>query len=96
MKHLVGKTVTKTVEFMDDKVQIKQLSVADVLSLQEALKDADEADSLETVSKLIRAGVVGAEEMSDEDLQGFPLGELLELSQEVMAYCGLKAETVND
>ena len=96
MKHLVGKTVTKTVEFMDDKVQIKQLSVADVLSLQEALKDADEADSLETVSKLIRAGVVGAEEMSDEDLQGFPLGELLELSQEVMAYCGLKAEAVND
>ena len=96
MKHLVGKTVTKTVEFMDDKVQIKQLSVADVLSLQEDMKDADEADSLETVSKLIRAGVVGAEEMSDEDLQGFPLGELLELSQEVMAYCGLKAETVND
>ena len=96
MKHLVGKTVTKTVEFMDDKVQIKQLSVADVLSLQDALKDADEADSLETVSKLIRAGVVGAEEMSDEDLQGFPLGELLELSQEVMAYCGLKAEAVND
>lgn len=96
MKHLVGKTVTKTVEFMDDKVQIRQLSVGDVLELQEALKDADEADSLETVSKLIRTGVVGAEELSDEDLQSFPLGELLALSQEVMAYCGLQAETVND
>lgn len=96
MKHLVGKTVTKTVEFMDDKVQIKQLSVKDVMELQELLKDATETDSIDTIGVIIRAGVVGAEDMSDDDLQSFPVGELMALSQEIMAYCGLKAEAVND
>lgn len=96
MKHLVGKNLTKKIEFMGDEVEIKQLSVKAVMELQEKLKGASEAESLDTVSMLIKAGVVGADEMSDEELFEFPLGSLVDLSQEIMTYCGLKAETVND
>lgn len=96
MKHLVGKTITKSVDFLGDKVEIKQLSVGAVLKLQKELAKADELDSIETIGTIVRTSVIGAEDLSDEDFQSFPLGELLKLSEEIMAFAGLKAESGND
>ena len=93
MKHIKNKVLIKEVEFMGDTVEIKQLSVAAVKVIQEQLKDATDADSLETVTVLINAGVVGAE---DVDLEEFPIAALLDLSHEVMAFSGMKAEEGND
>ena len=96
MKHLVGKDITKTVEFLDDKVQIRQLSVGAVMKLQEDLSTENAADSIDTLAKIIRVSVVGAEDMSQEDFESFPLAALMELSQEIMNFAGLKAEAGND
>ena len=95
MKHLMGKAQTVMVDFMDDQVQVKQLSVNQVLELQKELAVEDEAESLGSLSKIVRATVVGAEDLSDEEIQSFPLGELVKLSEEVMRVSGLKAESGN-
>lgn len=96
MKHIKNKTKTKEVDFLDDKVEIKQLSVAAVMALQEELQVEDDVESIGTMGKVIRAGVVDAEDMSDEDLHEFPLAELIGLVTKVTEYAGLKAESGND
>ena len=95
MKHLVGKDITSAVQFMNDEVQIKQLSVNSVVTLQAKFQDpnADMAN-IETLVEIVKVGVVGADKLKDEEIQGFPLAELTKLANEIMAFSGLTAETV--
>lgn len=90
MKHLVGKSQTKKVEFMGDEVEIKKLSVAEVMELQEIIKKASKSkDPLQVLKDVLRISVVGAEELNDEDFNSFSPVDLNELAQEVLVYCGL-------
>ena len=95
MKHLVGKDITSAVQFMNDEVQIKQLSVNSVVTLQAKFQDpnADMAN-IETLVEIVKVGVVGADKLKDEEIQSFPLVELTKLANEIMAFSGLTAETV--
>jgi len=93
MKHLVGKVITKKVSFMSDEVEIRKMSVKEVMGVQELVKKANKSKSddsqLGLLRDLIRLAVVGAEEISDEDFNSFPIGELSDLSNEVLAFSGL-------
>lgn len=90
MKHLVGKPQTKKVPFMGDEVEIKKLSVAEVMELQELIKKAAKSkDQLQVLRDVLRLAVVGADEMSDDDFNTFSPIDLNELSEEVLVYCGL-------
>lgn len=95
MKHLVGKNVLKEVPFMEDTVQIKKLSVAEVLKVQELIKKNEKSKSetaqLGLLKAVIQIAVVGAEELTDDDFSTFPLGELNDLSEKIMSYSGLGA-----
>ena len=93
MKHLVGQDVTTVVKFMNDEVQIKQLSVNSVLTLQAKFQNP-EADmaNIETLTEIVKVGVIGADKLKDEDIQSFPLLELTKLANEIMAFSGLTAE----
>lgn len=95
MKHLVGKDITSAIQFMNDEVQIKQLSVNSVVTLQAKFQDpnADMAN-IETLVEIVKVGVVGADKLKDEEIQSFPLVELTKLANEIMAFSGLTAETV--
>jgi len=95
MKHLVGKKLLKKVEFMNDKVEVRKLSVSEVLEIQELVKAAakskNEESSLSLLRDIIRMSVVGADEISDDDFQTFPLAELNELSEKILAFSGMGA-----
>lgn len=95
MKHLVGKKITKKVEFMGDEVEVKKLSVSEVLKIQEvaktASKDKKESSNLNLIKNVIKIGVVGGDELSDEDFDNFPLDSLSKLVEAVMDYSGLGA-----
>ena len=95
MKHLVGKDITSAVQFMNDEVQIKQLSVNSVVTLQAKFQDpnADMAN-IETLTEIVKVGVVGADKLKEEEIQSFPLFELTKLANEIMAFSGLTAENV--
>lgn len=93
MKHLVGKTLSKKVPFMGDEVEIRKLSIAEVLNVQKIVKAASKDKSEEGQVKLIRdvvkIAVTGASELTDEEFNGFPLGELSDISEAILKYSGI-------
>lgn len=93
MKHLIGKSLTKKVSFMGDEVEVRKLSVSEVMKIQKLVKEAQKAKteeaSLGLLRDILRLTVIGAEEISDEDFETFPLGELNDLSEKVLAYSGM-------
>jgi hypothetical protein len=99
MKHLVGKKITEKVEFMGDTVEIKKLTVSEVITIQDLIKKVqnkkDEYDDINLIKDVIRKAVVGAEEITDEEFNDFPIGELTTLSSNIMSIAGLATESGN-
>jgi hypothetical protein len=93
MKHLINKELTEKVPFMGDEVEVRKLTVGTIMELQKVIKKADKSKDDEAQLKLlcdiIKVAVVGAEELTDEDFESFPLSELTELSNHVMRVSGL-------
>lgn len=93
MKHLVGKVITKKVPFMGDEVEVRKMSVSEVMKIQELVKKANkskaEDSQLGLLRDVIRLAVLGADEITDEDFNTFPIGELSELSNEILSFSGL-------
>jgi hypothetical protein len=100
MKHLVGKVITKKVPFMGDEVEVRKMSVSEVMKIQDMVKLAakSKADDsqLGLLRDVIRLAVVGADEISDEDFNTFPIGELSELSNEILSFSGLGDSTAGN
>ena len=92
MKHIKIKDITKKVPFMGQEVEVKQLTVKGVKDLQESLKDADALNALETLGTIFKATVVGAEDMTNEDFEKFPIQPLTDLSNEILKFNGLGAK----
>ena len=99
MKHLVGKKITEKVEFMGDSVEVKKLTVSEVLGIQDLIKRAqnkkDEYDDVALIKDVIRLAVIDAEQITDEEFNGFPIGELTTLSSNIMSIAGLANEVGN-
>jgi len=95
MKHLVGKKISKKVDFMGDKVEIKKLNVKEVLEIQESIKNIDEDNQVKTLNSIIRIAVVGADQLSDDEIAEFPLEELTTLSAEIVKYSGMAQQEGN-
>ena len=86
MKHIKIKDIKKTVKFMDQDLEIKQLTVKGVKDLQTELnKNRDSAlDAVETLSVIFKSTVVGAEDMTKEEFEKFPIEQLTKLSEEIL------------
>jgi hypothetical protein len=91
IKALVGKKMTKDAKFMGVSLKIRKLSIAEVLSIQEQARDAEknEAEGFNVLKLVVRSAVDGAEDLSDEDFDNFPLDELSKLSSEIMTFSGI-------
>jgi len=93
MKHLVGKAVTEKVDFMGDKVEVKKLTVGEVMGLQKtieaAAKSKKDGAQLKLLCDIIKIAVIGADELTDEDFETFPVEELTGLSEHIMRLSGL-------
>ena len=94
MKHIKIVDVTKTIKFLDQDLEIKQLSVKGVKDLQEALnqEDASSLNAIKTLSVIFKNTVVGAEEMTEAEFEAFPIKALTELSNEILKFNGLGAQ----
>lgn len=96
MKHLVGKVIKKKVPFMGDEVEIRKLSVAEVMDVQKMVNKATKAKGddaqLGLLRDVIRLATIGAEEISDADFNSFPIAELNDLSTAILGFSGLGDE----
>jgi hypothetical protein len=99
MKHLVGKSLTEKVPFMGDEVEVKKLTVGEVLTLQKVITAAadseDEQAQLRLLCDITKIAVIGAEELTDEEFNTFPISELTLLSEHIMRLSGLGASEGN-
>jgi hypothetical protein len=96
MKKFIGKKLTKKVKFMDGEVEVRVLTVGDIRSIENKSKEmGDEADQLEILRFVLRLAVVDAEELTDEDFDGFPVSELTNLSESIMGLSQGGAEAGN-
>lgn len=97
MKHLVGKSITEKVPFMGDEVEVKKMTVGEILELQKVIaKVGDSDDAAKQIGLLrdiIKVAVLGADELSDADFDTFPIEELNKLSTKVMELSGLGGGT---
>ncbi|WP_347851780.1 hypothetical protein [Planktomarina sp.] len=89
MKQHLGKTQTKTVPFMDGEVEIKVLTVGQAKLIETETKamqglPAEEQDQLALLRSVIRIAVVDAEDLTDEEIDSFPVTELTKLSEAIM------------
>lgn len=89
LSELVNKKSSKEVAFLGSQVKISKLSVADVLKIQELAKNTAQDDLLGVVKFVIRASVEGAEEISDDQFNFFPMEDLSKLSNQIMEFSGI-------
>tara|TARA_R100001460_G_scaffold62670_1_gene102883 strand:+ start:379 stop:696 length:318 start_codon:yes stop_codon:yes gene_type:complete len=94
MKHIKIQQITKKIPFLNQEVEIKQLTVRGIKELQKTLDKtkAEDVGGLKTLSVIFREAVVGAEDMKDSDFENFPIKALTGLSQEILLYNGLAAK----
>jgi hypothetical protein len=100
MKHLIGsQSPVKKLSFLNkkDAVEVKKLTGLEVKEFQsyinteaKALPEAEQGLAIQR--KIIRMGVIGAEELSDDEIDGFPLEEISKLAKEVLIYSGINTE----
>jgi hypothetical protein len=97
MKHLVGKSITEKVDFMGEELQVKKLTVNEVFKIQDLIKRSQnkkqDYDDIALIKDVIRMAVTGANEISDEEFNSFPVGELTSLSESIMNIAGLGDKT---
>lgn len=93
IKGLIGRKMTRVTKFMGEDILISKLNVANVMDIQEKAKKLEENDNegFDLLKSIIRSAVEGADELSDEDFEGFPLDELSKLSNEIMKFSGINA-----
>jgi hypothetical protein len=94
IKGMVGRKMTKAVTFMEEKVNISKLSVAQVLAIQESAKEveADDDKSFALLKNIIMSSVEGGDELAEDDFKNFPLDELSKLSNEIMKFSGIAGD----
>ena len=85
--------MTEKVPFMGDEVEVKMLSVLEVLNMQKLVTKANKAKGdeaqIDLLTNVIRLAVIGAQEITDEEFKTFPIAELTNLSNEIMRLAGL-------
>lgn len=89
IKGLVGRKMSKNVDFLGTKVEISKLSVTQVTEIQEAAKSNNGENGLDLIRMVIRMSVTGGTELTDEEMSNFPMDELSKLSGEIMKFSGI-------
>ena len=91
---------TKPFKWMGAMVDILPLTVAEVRHFQAQIKEMDTADASEEDNEsglaaqrdLVRMGVVGAAETTDEELDAIPMAEVRKLTDEILKQAGIEAD----
>lgn len=85
--------MSKDVPFMGDLIKIKQLSVAEVLLVQEAAEAGaslkEDVQGISVLVKIIRMALVEETDLTDEEFRGFPIKELTQLYDEIASFSGM-------
>jgi hypothetical protein len=99
IRRILGKRVSKEVDFMGEKLSIHKLSVNQILEIQTLVKDNEvksktdvglsERDSFKTVQRVLSLGCPEFAELNDEEFDSLPLDDLNKLSEAILEFSGM-------
>jgi len=96
LKELSAKRITKKVKFMGENVEISKLTVMETMEIQELSKElessSDDNSGFAIIKCILCKAVEGADELTDDDFDNFPLEELSTLSTHIMQFSGMGTE----
>lgn len=90
------KVNTKEINVNGETAEVRELTFNQIQTFSEKAKAAAESSkddfesNRENLGDILRAGVVGLEEVTDDELGDVPLSTLKMLSEEVMSFNGLQ------
>ncbi len=89
MKHLLTEEqMLREVPFMGGVIDVRKTTIRNLKDIQESTKDInfeeDTEETMEFVYDTLRRFVVGAEDMTTEDFEEFPVDELSSLVEEII------------
>ncbi|RKZ77867.1 MAG: hypothetical protein DRQ35_06925 [Gammaproteobacteria bacterium] len=91
---LLKKVNTKTVDFNGGEVEVRELTFNQVKEFSELAKEIEDVESFEnnrqSLGSIIRKGVVGLADVTDEDLGESSIASLKQLAEAVLEFNGLK------
>lgn len=97
--HLGKNRNVAQVPFGDGTVEVLALSVGQIREFQKFARSAkaseSEDDALAVQRQLIRLAVVGANDLTDEELDSFTLKELADLAKAILEHNGLRTDEVD-
>lgn len=98
MKQLLGKVKSVKVPFMEETVEVTRLTVTQVKEFQKELtaaklEEADEDSGLKIQRTIVRMAVIGAKDLSDDELDSFPLVELTKLTSKILELAGVSGNS---
>ena len=86
--------VEKPVKFMGLDIGIRKMSVSQVTKVQELAKSLvgseNDMDNMKILILVCQQGAPELRDLTDEDMNDFPVEELTNLSNEIMIYSGLQ------
>jgi len=89
----IGAKIKKSIKFMGQDLEIKKLTVSQVLQIQEKAKEIGDIDSelanIELLVFVIKSSADELAELTKDELNEFPMEELTSLSNAIMQYSGL-------
>ena len=90
MRDLLNKRMTTMTPFLDTKLEIRKLSVGEVTGIQDKIaEDNSERNDLDLPIEIIQLATTGAEDITREEFDEFPLDEVIKLSSAIMKYSGI-------
>lgn len=89
---LVENRIKKQVNFMQAKVEVLKLTLGETMEVQKWATEAAGEDpemAFKMIRDVLRLGVPGMAEFTDDDFNKFPMFDLNDLADEVLKYGGM-------
>lgn len=89
---LVEHRITKNIPFMNAKIEIIKLTLAETMEIQKMAQDAAGEDpdmAFKMIRDIIRMGAPAAKDFEDEQFNNFPMEDLNKLADEILKYGGM-------
>ena len=95
MREFLDKIPTKEVDFLGGKLKIRQMTI-ETAEKMKVLSDSNDNDedinNVEIISQVIKDCVVGAEDMTIEEIKKFPMNTMNDLFKQISDFSSVSAE----
>lgn len=95
MREFLDKIPTKEVDFLGEKIKIRQMTIetADKMRALSNSNDNDDDDNnVEIIAQVIKDCVVGAEDMTIDEIKKFPMATMSDLFKTISDYSSVSSE----